>query len=1046
MATEDILIRYRADVSQLTADLDKLVKQQEDLVDATKDTNTAINKSVSAQEYAAKKRVQLLETEQEKLKTLKQAQKLAFDPTEIQKFNNQIAESQKRIELLGGKVKGQSSIFKSFSDSALSSIKGIGVGLAAAFSFGAIKSFAEESFAAFQDAEKSANKLKFAIVDIGGQSINVYDKLIAQSEALQKITIFSDDDIQNAQTLLANFGLTGKQIEDLIPKLADFATVTGTDIASAAQQVGAGLEGAGREFKKYGIEVDASKSRQENFNNILNGFTKFAGSAAAATQTVSGKLAQQRNEVNNLQEQLGERLAPAFLKIQQVGLKVLDVVTRLFGIKQQTDLEKTTSALRAQQSEFIVLSETLKKTNISQEVRKNLIQEINDKYGKYLPNLLTEKSSLKDIEEAQKAVNKQIEGRILLASLEKEITKVLEETVQAQGLIITQEKELSKNKLNTNDNAAAANAQQKLSNDLIKLGTKQIGINNDKIVQLKETYKRLADSLGIVTDEVKTENQVINDNSKDAKKAAEERLKQIQALEKQLQELNNQEKKLKIEGIQPETFDEAIDKINQLKKIEEDRINADIAGKKKAANGDKGVIDALEKVRLKQLEILNLTTNVQELDVFKKITEAAQKAQDELAKLNIQIGIEVATEDVKAATDKVAKAFDELGKSITVSTSEKAQQAVMNETDALNAALQEQAALRKKAIEDQARLDAAAVTEFTGGEDQKTLIYAKAQDEINKIDKETNASITKNNKDANDAIKKNTEDTKAAVLDSITQQAQEFSNLFNEVTGLYNQFAEQQVQSIEKVRDAQLAAIDESLKANQDAYEARAITEREAVENERQLQADRVKAEEEAQKKIREIKRKQAILDKAAALVSIAINTAVAVSKITAEAALASPFLIPLIIAQGAAQAAAVIAQPIPYRKGSKDTGRKGHMARVGEEGEEIVYMPQNSKVLPSRQTRKYGEVIDAMFDNNLDKYINKHYITPALVAQKRAYEGQQSKNFADNMAQSIYYNQTGLTASDLESQRKRGQYIRNVDELANAIAKHIPKYDPYRA
>ncbi len=45
-----------------------------------------------------------------------------------------------------------------------------------------------------------------------------------------------------------------------------------------------------------------------------------------------------------------------------------------------------------------------------------------------------------------------------------------------------------------------------------------------------------------------------------------------------------------------------------------------------------------------------------------------------------------------------------------------------------------------------------------------------------------------------------------------------------------------------------------------------------------------------------------------------------------------------------------------------------------------------------------------------------------------------------------ITYNQGGLTASDLEAQRKRGQYIRNVDELADAIAKRIPSRDIYRS
>lgn len=1034
MATEDILIRYRADVSQLTADLDKLVKQQEDLVDATKDTNTAINKSVSAQEYAAKKRTQLLAQEENNLRNIKKAQKEAFDPVQIEKYNQQIAQSEKRIDALKGTYNKVKDTAQNANKEILDGINRIAGAFGIAFSAEAVISFAKQTIDAFMQAEEAANRLKNAIVGINGESEAAFNRLIQQSSQLQDITIFSDDDIQAAQTQLANYGLLSNQIEEILPKLADFASVTGTDIVSAAQQIGAGLQGAGREFKKFGIDVNATKTELENFNAISEGLNKFQGQAAKATETLSGQLKQTANEANNLEEIIGSKFAASFTNFKKGAL---EATAALLGFKEASQQKADTRIVTGINKQLEYAAELEQKygrqivdTNQILEERKKTITDL------ALGIALQNEQAKQQLVEEEKGITATVVGR-------SRATIKLNEQIEANNELLRQYQV----ELDYIDGIAAKEKEKAEAAARTLTAEKVRGKSLAELNILLEKQKEKYDIIGQANERIiQAEIDAQKKASEAAKKAAEERQKNLDALTKQLADLDAQARKLKIEAIQPETFDEAIAKINELKKIEEDRINADIAGKKKAANGDQAVIAALEKVRLKQLEVLGLTTNAQELDVFKKITEAAQKAQDELAKLNIQIGIEIATEDVKAATDKVAKAFDELGKSITVSTSDKAQQAVMNETDALNAALQEQAALRKKAIEDQARLDAAAVNEFTGGEDQKTLIYAKAQDEINKIDKETNASITKNNKDANDAIKKNTEDTKAAVLDSITQQAQEFSNLFNEVTGLYNQFAEQQVQSIEKVRDAQLAAIDESLKANQDAYEARAITEREAIENERQLQADRVKAEEEAQKKIREIKRKQAILDKAAALVSIAINTAVAVSKITAEAALASPFLIPLIIAQGAAQAAAVIAQPIPYRKGSKDTGRKGHMARVGEEGEEIVYMPQNSKVLPSRQTRKYGEVIDAMFDNNLDKYINKHYITPALVAQKRAYEGQQSKNFADNMAQSIYYNQTGLTASDLESQRKRGQYIRNVDELANAIAKHLPKYDPYRA
>lgn len=101
MATEDILIRYRADVSQLEADINKVIASQEELTAATKQNTTEQTKAANSAEFAAKKRAQLLELEVQKLKQLQQAQKLAFDPKEIEKYNNQIAATQRNVALLG---------------------------------------------------------------------------------------------------------------------------------------------------------------------------------------------------------------------------------------------------------------------------------------------------------------------------------------------------------------------------------------------------------------------------------------------------------------------------------------------------------------------------------------------------------------------------------------------------------------------------------------------------------------------------------------------------------------------------------------------------------------------------------------------------------------------------------------------------------------------------------------------------------------------------------------------------------------------------------
>ncbi len=248
MATEDILIRYRADVSQLETDINKVIKQQDELIKATNENTTATNKAVTSQQLAAKKRAELLDLEVQKLKKIQEAQKLAFDPAQIQKYNNQIAESTKRIELLEGKS-------QQAANNISNAFKGAAAALAAAFSVQAISAFAQQSVNAFVEAENASQRLKTNIVTLGGEGEQAFQKLNDQADKLAKITLFDDEDIRAAQSQLSVFGLTADEIEQLLPQVLDFAQATGKDLPSAVQLLGGAVNGIGRGLERYNISV-----------------------------------------------------------------------------------------------------------------------------------------------------------------------------------------------------------------------------------------------------------------------------------------------------------------------------------------------------------------------------------------------------------------------------------------------------------------------------------------------------------------------------------------------------------------------------------------------------------------------------------------------------------------------------------------------------------------------------------------------------------------------------------------------------------------------
>jgi len=308
MATEDILIRYRADVSQLESDINKVIDSQEELTKATQDNTKAQQKAVTASEFAAKKRVQLLEQEKQKLEQIRNTQKTAFDSSTVEKYNNQIAASQKRIDSLGTSYKNAADQAQSGNQQILGGLNKIGAAFGVAFTAEALVQFAQQAVGAFLDAQEQADKLRFAVTSIGGEGEEALARLTNQAKELSETTFFGDDDITAAQQALSAFGLTADQIEATIPKLADFAAVTGGTVTDAANTLGGALEGRAGEFKRFGIEVDAASTKSENLAKVTEGLAKQAGAAGAALNTTAGKVKDFKDQAGELVEDVGAGL------------------------------------------------------------------------------------------------------------------------------------------------------------------------------------------------------------------------------------------------------------------------------------------------------------------------------------------------------------------------------------------------------------------------------------------------------------------------------------------------------------------------------------------------------------------------------------------------------------------------------------------------------------------------------------------------------------------------------------------------------------------
>lgn len=124
----------------------------------------------------------------------------------------------------------------------------------AAVGAGAV-AFGASSIKAFMEAEKAQNELAFAYKKFPKLADASLDSIKGLNSALATKTTFDDDAIASGQSVLAQFGLTGKELKKVTPLLLDYAAKTGQDLPSAAKALGMAFNGNAKALKQIGITI-----------------------------------------------------------------------------------------------------------------------------------------------------------------------------------------------------------------------------------------------------------------------------------------------------------------------------------------------------------------------------------------------------------------------------------------------------------------------------------------------------------------------------------------------------------------------------------------------------------------------------------------------------------------------------------------------------------------------------------------------------------------------------------------------------------------------
>jgi len=260
------------------------------------------------------------------------------------KLNDDAAKSAddlgKKTESAGKKIKAAGKDAKEGLGGISDILGNIASGVAAAFAVERIIAFANESIKAFTDSEAKTNKLKFALENITKDG-GAFSELVKQSEELQdKLKIFDSEDIQSIQAAQAQFGLTAEQIKKLTPLILELSVAQGVDLASATDIALNAIKGQTKGLRDVGADFKNTGSEIGNFNQLTQNLAKFQGTAADALNTTTGKLQAQNVALGNIQEEIGAKLAPAFVKLKTV---ILEAVAGLVGLRAEVDRPTNTS-------------------------------------------------------------------------------------------------------------------------------------------------------------------------------------------------------------------------------------------------------------------------------------------------------------------------------------------------------------------------------------------------------------------------------------------------------------------------------------------------------------------------------------------------------------------------------------------------------------------------------------------------------------------------------------------------------------------------------
>lgn len=262
-----------------------------------------------------------------------------------------------------------------------------------------VMSFGEESVKAADEAAKANRKLLFSV----GGNREEYEKLVAQANKLRDATGIDDEAIKQIQQLGAGADYSTDRIMKLTSASIELSKKTGMDLQAAYMQLNTTLSGSVGRLKRVDPEF-ASLTKEQLKNgaaiDLVNSkYGGFAANAASSADKASVSWLEFKKAV-------GGAILPAVNDVLQLGTAAIQAIT---------PTENLTKKMEEERIKVNSLTSALMDHTISLDVRRSLMQKINDLTPSILDGQKAEKLNYDKLALSLEKYNDQQVKRIVLA-------------------------------------------------------------------------------------------------------------------------------------------------------------------------------------------------------------------------------------------------------------------------------------------------------------------------------------------------------------------------------------------------------------------------------------------------------------------------------------------------------------------------------------------------------------------------------------------------------------------------------------------------------